>query len=226
MPARKDIECPGDIILHRCQILIGMTLTWVVTMPGEMPINATISQSTDGDIILNEHFLAYRTALGHNFIRSELQLTIFVGISTDQVRLECFNVNTSGSLFVYVTINSARESFQNLVYSVIILFLYIAPLSPTDFRIDRENHGILETTVTLTWVPPQGVGPSAIVDNYTISISPAPPNHSARITIVDATSNVSLTQNEVYNLSLIATNCFGESQPNILSNIEISECKH
>ena len=101
------------------------------------------------------------------------------------------------------------------------MFYLIAPFPPTGFAINREYHGILQTTLTLVWDPPVGRGPHAVVDNYAISISPASPHHPERIQVFTTQVNVTLDHNEVYNVSLIAANCFGESLPTILPDIGI-----
>ena len=66
-----------------------------------------------------------------------------------------------------------------------------------------------------------GRGPHAVVDNYAISISPASPHHLERIEVFTTKVNVTLDHNEVYSVSLIAANCFGESLPTTLPGIGI-----
>ena len=80
----------------------------------------------------------------------------------------------------------------------------------------------METTVTLDWDPPQGRGSLAVVDNYTISVSPAPPNQPEIIILQSLNWNVTLVHNEAYTINLIATNCIGESDQ-IVINIRYSE---
>ena len=83
----------------------------------------------------------------------------------------------------------------------------------------------METIVTLDWDPPQGKGPEAIVDNYTISISPPPLYQPAKITILVPTSqlNVTLEHNVVYSINLTALNCVGESSPSLLPDIQFGK---
>lgn len=78
----------------------------------------------------------------------------------------------------------------------------------------------METTVTLYWSPPQGTGPEAVVDNYTISISPAPLYQPARM-VVTPGSNVTLEHNVDYSINFTAINCAGESDPLVLPNFQI-----
>ena len=95
---------------------------------------------------------------------------------------------------------------------------YIVPLSPTGFNITGLYHGTMETTITLEWDPPDGSGPEAIVDNYTISISPDPPYKPAINFVLLPPWNVTLTHNVEYTINVTALNCFGESSPTVLSN--------
>ncbi len=85
------------------------------------------------------------------------------------------------------------------------------PLTPSGLSIIRQYHGSMQTTVMLDWDPPQGRGPEAIVDNYTISILPAPLFQPARITVPSGPYNVTLAHNELYAINLAAVNCAGES---------------
>ena len=78
----------------------------------------------------------------------------------------------------------------------------------------------MSTMVTLDWDPPEGTGPEAVVDNYTITISPPSPYQPARITVTTLQWNVTLEHNTVYSINLTAENCIGESEPSSLSNIE------
>ena len=104
--ARMDIECPGDTILYRCGISPNGVMSWRVTMPEEMPASVTFNSNNRQDtLMLSEHISAYVSAISSIFIVSIIELTVFPGISTDQVMLECFNENVHESIFV--TINTA-----------------------------------------------------------------------------------------------------------------------
>ena len=78
----------------------------------------------------------------------------------------------------------------------------------------------METTVTLDWDPPQGIGPETVVDNYTISTFPASPYQPARIIVFTRHLNITLEHNIAYSINLTAINCAGESNLSILSDIE------
>ncbi len=69
----------------------------------------------------------------------------------------------------------------------------------------------------LDWDPPRGRGSEAIVDAYMIYISPL------NMLVPSSPWNVTLAHNEVYTINLTAINCAGESQPAMITNIEISK---
>ena len=110
-----------------------------------------------------------------------------------------------------------------LASSFHIALMSPVPLPPTNFSISEEFHDNMMTTVTLDWAPPQGSGPEAIVDNYTISISPAPPSQPALSPVFSPPWNVTLSHNEVYSINLTAVNCAGESRAVTLPSIEFSK---
>lgn len=82
---------------------------------------------------------------------------------------------------------------------------------------------MLETTVTFEWDPPQGSGPEAVVDNYTISISPRPLSHPCTNVVHGVQSLVwsaTLAHNTMYTLNITAVNCEGQSDPYNFPQIE------
>ncbi len=83
-----------------------------------------------------------------------------------------------------------------------------------------EYYTLLDTTVTFEWDPPRGSGPEAIVDNYTLSITPVPLSHPQINAGLFMPWNVTLSYNVLYTAALIAVNCFGESSPLFLTDIE------
>ena len=97
------------------------------------------------------------------------------------------------------------------------------PITPSEFRVVSKYHDDMETTVTLDWIPPQGSGPEAVVDNYTISILPTPPYQPATVYLVLPPWNVTLDHNEEYTLNLTAINCVGESATITLTNIKFGK---
>ena len=77
-----------------------------------------------------------------------------------------------------------------------------------------------DTTLTLEWDPPQGSGPEAIVDSYTISISPDPLSHPGVNMNLSSPWNVTLAHNTTYSIGITAVNCAGESDNFTLPDIE------
>ena len=71
-----------------------------------------------------------------------------------------------------------------------------------------------EVLVLFEWDKPQGSGPQAIVDYYTITISPSP-LYPSNVTVLPSTSlalNVTLGYNILYRATISAENCAGESE--------------
>ena len=77
-----------------------------------------------------------------------------------------------------------------------------------------------DTTLTLEWDPPQGSGPEAIVDSYTISISPDPLSHLGVNMNLSSPWNVTLAHNTTYSIGITAVNCAGESDSFTLADIQ------
>ncbi len=98
--------------------------------------------------------------------------------------------------------------------------LFIGPCSPTGFNLTRSFPNILETTVLFEWdLPQQDGGPEAIVDIYTISISPTPLSHPTENLVSFPPWNVTLAHNTPYTVNITATNCAGTSEPTILADV-------
>ena len=91
------------------------------------------------------------------------------------------------------------------------------------FNISEEFHGNLETTVMLSWERPGGSGPEAVVDNYTISISPPPPYQPTTNLVRSSPWNVTLTHNVEYTINITAMNCVGRSGSTPLHTVEFGE---
>ncbi len=81
----------------------------------------------------------------------------------------------------------------------------------------------MNVSVLLEWDPPPGSGPEAIVDNYTISITPKPLSHPSLNVVLSTPLTVTLDYNIIYTAIIIATNCAGESSPFELTNIVYSK---
>ena len=79
------------------------------------------------------------------------------------------------------------------------------------------------TTITFSWVPPQGSGVETVVDKYRFSISPVPLSHSNFTVVYGEAINVTLEYNINYNTSVLAINCAGESSPVPLLDVEFSK---
>ena len=100
----------------------------------------------------------------------------------------------------------------------------LVPLTPTGFSITGQNDSLhYNTTITFEWDPPQGRGPEAIVDYYSILVTPRPLSHPPSNIVYFTPWNVTLDYNIVHTATITAVNCAGESNPFILTNIEFSE---
>ena len=94
------------------------------------------------------------------------------------------------------------------------------PLLPTGFSIAEMYHDDMETTITLNWDTPQDF----VVDNYTLSISPAPQYQPENNLVSLPPWNVTVSHNQVYTVNITAMNCLGSSGTAFLStNINISK---
>ena len=100
---------------------------------------------------------------------------------------------------------------------------YVEPLAPTGLNYTSEYHQFMNSTLTLDWDAPLGSGPQAVVDNYTLSISPAPLSHPGTNVVQDPPFNVTLAHNIAYTLNITAVNCAGESETVTFPDIEYSE---
>ena len=103
------------------------------------------------------------------------------------------------------------------------MFHYVVPIMPSGFVIIRDSFTPENNTVIFEWDPPQGMGPELVVDNYRITISPAPLSHTMINLVESSPWNVTLDYNVVYTANITAINCAGETEAFSLLNIEYSE---
>ena len=96
---------------------------------------------------------------------------------------------------------------------------------PSGFGITEENFTVDDLTVTFEWDEPQGSGPEAIVDNYTVTITPMPlfPLEVNVLPNSVLSLNARLNYNTTYMVSIIAENCAGESDIFLHPVIEYGE---
>lgn len=91
--SRPDIDCSGAIIPYNCSIqsnTVALQLTWRVTLPGQMPISITYSNITNDRAVLTSHITTSVTRFqGDEYIDSTLKVTVYPGLPTDQILLEC-----------------------------------------------------------------------------------------------------------------------------------------
>ncbi len=73
------------------------------------------------------------------------------------------------------------------------------------------------------WDVPPGSGPEAIVDNYTITITPAPVSHPISNVVLASLLNVTLNYNMLYSATISASNCAGNSDASLLATFEYSK---
>ncbi len=95
------------------------------------------------------------------------------------------------------------------------------PLLPSGFNITGEVYTVTNLTVTFEWDEPQGSGPQAIVDTYTITIAPEPLSPSGIDMLPNSPQslNVTLDYNINYTATITAVNCAGESETFVYQSI-------
>ncbi len=94
---------------------------------------------------------------------------------------------------------------------------------PTGLMIGESFDELDNTTAMFKWDRPHGSGPEAVVDNYTITITPAPLSHPTSNVVFSLLWNVTLKYNVEYAATLMATNCAGDGGIITLSGIEFSK---
>ena len=101
--------------------------------------------------------------------------------------------------------------------------LFTVPLTPSGFNTSGRLDAIMNTIIKFEWDPPQGRGPDAVVDFYSISILPRPLSHFITSVAYSTAWNATIAYNVEYTVSITAVNCAGESNPFILPELEISK---
>ena len=89
--------------------------------------------------------------------------------------------------------------------------LFLGPITHLELRISEVSYGELGSVVNLTWdLPP----PTVIVENYSVSISPAPLSHPTGYFSLTSPPliNITLMDNVLYTVNLTAMNCVEESE--------------
>lgn len=228
--SRHGLECPGDTIPYNCLIQSNseaLHLIWHLTFPDSHALIEIIFNGSSTSLAHETRLNGYINAslIGYTedmYIESSLVITVHPNASMNQLFLQCL-IEDLGNDSSNVLINSSSESIIYHCSVHTIKLLCLGPLLPTNITRVREFHDVLETTITLTWnVPPQDGGPAAVVDNYTISTYSTSMSFPTNISVVPFPPlNVTLSHNTWYNITIIATNCAGESEPAALSNILI-----
>lgn len=106
------------------------------------------------------------------------------------------------------------------------MIIILVPRAPSGFNITGEFYTVSNLTIRFEWMEPQGSDLEAIVDTYTIAISPMP-LHPYDINVLPnfvREFNVTLGYNIMYTVIIFAENCAGESESFVFpDNIEYGE---
>ena len=100
--------------------------------------------------------------------------------------------------------------------SLILLYLFVAPLPPTGINITREIFSEIDITILLEWDRINGSIPEDIVDRYIISVTPKPRFQPINNVVFLSHWYTVMAYNVIYNLSISFANCAGESAPYII----------
>ena len=85
------------------------------------------------------------------------------------------------------------------------------PNNPNDLNVTGQFDTVDNTTITISWDPPQGTGVKTVVDQYNLYINPLPLSHPNFVVAYGEAINVTIQYNMQYNISIVALNCAGES---------------
>ena len=203
-----------------------MQLEWRITLPGSIlllsmydnpaSLNNIDNLAMGVDTILTQH-------RNDTYIESVIIFTVLMGVTFNQSNVQCSSENLD-SMSTIVFVNTSGIIAMIKILQLNCSFLHLVPLKPTGFNITREYFTMMDITAMFEWDLPPGSGPEAIVDNYTIAITPAPVSHPISNNVVLASPwNVTLNYNILYIPSITAINCAGSSEILILAAVEYSE---
>ena len=88
------------------------------------------------------------------------------------------------------------------------------PNPPQNVMIMKSINNTDNSTVTIQWDSPQANG-GAAVDNYTVSVTPMPLSGDPIVTVMGTMIELILNYNVQYTVSVMATNCAGNSDPSL-----------
>jgi hypothetical protein len=103
-----------------------------------------------------------------------------------------------------------------------MLFVTILSLVPNpiiNLQILSSDLLPLSVIATLTWEPPVGTGPEAIVDYYSVHILPQPLSHSQVNNVTLLSLRVTLEYSRNYTVAIYSVNCAGSSISTVLNDV-------
>ena len=110
--SRDKIECPQDTIPYNCSIQSNsetVQLTWHVTIPNMTSITITYFNNTNQQDSLTSHISTSVTGFQRDeYIHSVLEVTVYTGIPTDAIMLQC-SILGLGNDSIIVNVNSSGE---------------------------------------------------------------------------------------------------------------------
>ena len=94
-------------------------------------------------------------------------------------------------------------------HKVYINFLLTDPPSrPLTPMVSSQQDGVNSSLLTLTWSPPFSTGGISV--SYTLTISP-PPFSGSPVTVENTSTQITVSYNTPYNVTIRAVNCAGMS---------------
>ena len=157
------------------------------------------------------------------YIESRIVFTVLSDVDLNQTLLECISEHLDDDRD-NVLVNIAGIMWHIVKCAGLIMSFPPAPLTPTGLLITADNFAVMNSTITLSWDPPQGTGPQLNVDFYWISIIPTSLSHPVLNNVITPPFSVTIGYNTVYTVNITAVNCAGQSGTLSLENIEYSKC--